>query len=240
MFSVWLLISQNALGDVAETLDVEDLIKRKCSNGDLAGVEQLAAQFGTKEVVEGHDQYGLTCLDRASVNGDHHDLILYLLQHGANSTQKSEGGWNPLIWAAIFCRLPNVKTLLDHVEYAKEDKSEALYVGCLGEDDDKQRVMARLLLQHGADPDADLPGRERTPFMNAVFDAKIEVIREMAKWTDTAQVEKENVSPYKQDRFDDILEAIKQGQNERGLSTPAPAKAKRGVLSWRWSALRQR
>jgi len=244
-----LLISQNALGDVAEvaevaevteTPDVDDLIHDRCGNGDLAGVKQLAATYGTERVVETGLQYGITCLHQASVGGDSPDLILYLLEHDADPNRQDPGGETPLGWATAFCRLSNVKTLLDHVAYVKEEITKALHQFCNGEDEDKQREMARILLQHGADPNAKHPWWDRTPFMNAVFNADIGAIREMAKWMEKeqTQVKKEDVKPYKQHLFDDIVKAISEGQNDRemlrALSTPAPAKAEsRLLLPWR-------
>jgi len=232
VFLVGLLIIQNALGDVAETLNVYDLIWRKCGKGNLEGVKRLAAEFGIKEVVETRDHDGLTCLLAASSNGDHPDLVFYLLQNGANQTVISENGVNSLTWASIFCRLPNVKILLDHGAYAKEDKAEALYeLGCW-KDNGKQREMTRLLLQHCADPDAEDPRWERTPFMNAVFEGKIGAIIEMAMWKETVNVTKEDVHPDIRKHFDIILKVIEEGQKEREMLR-GPAKADREELRQR-------
>jgi len=222
VFSVWLLIIQNALADVEEpeTLDVDELIS-KCKRGDLAGVTQLAAKFGNTKVIWARDDQCWTCLKAASSFGDFHDLVSFLLKIDANPNVKCDlvHGHLPLTLASRTRRLSNVKLLLAHGADAKAEYSQALYelsyYRLYGVENQKE--IARLLLQHCANPDADKPGRG-TPFMMAVETASIGVIREMAIWMkEVPKIEREDVAEMYRDQFNDVEQAIEEGKNFREL-----------------------
>jgi len=231
VFSVWVLIIQIALGDAAETLDVWELM-RNCETGNLEGVKQLVAKFGSKEVVEAQTQYdGHTCLFEASLL--YPDLVSFLLENDADPNHKIKDGVTPLSAATGTCALSNVKQLLAHGADAKADYSQALYkLGDCRDDDETQGEIARLLLQHCANPDDDKPGREPgTPFMEAVAKAQIGSIRVMAEWMERVQINQDDIDPYYGDEFsvdiDDVRKAIAEGQEKRKmlLVYPFPAEA---------------
>jgi len=190
VFSTWLLIIQNALGDVAEaeTLDVDGLVS-KCERGDVDGVTQLATEFGSKEVVEAQNRNGWSCIHLASYNGNP-DLVSFLLEHDADPNQKGPDGWTPLSCATENCHLSIVKLLLADGADAKADYSQALYeMDCQTETEEEQREMARVLLQHGADPDADKPGRWLgTPYDMAIFMEHDAAMQEMDEWREEHDV----------------------------------------------------
>ena len=206
-----------------------------CEDGNLLAVKLLAAEFGTKAVVEARDNRGLTCLFESiysarQTDSDNSDLVSYLLQHGADPNEKDWDGWSPLSYATATCQLSHVKTLLAYGADAKADGSHALHsLECRKhllyyEDDeyheqdaqeDEQNI-ARLLLEHCAEPDAKKPGREWTPFMKAVANVKIGMIREMAVWMESVpDVERKDIAAGYQNRYNDIMEAINEGKNER-------------------------
>jgi len=214
VFSVWLLIIQNALGDVAETLDATELTD-KCSQGDLEGVKQLAATFGNEQVVEARNGAGETCLTCAYFDSKNPDLFSFLLQIGANPNQKIYH--TPILsWAVDACHLSLVKTLLAFGADAKYNNSYLLYDSPCS-NDEEQSAIVRLLLQHCANPEAQHVGR-RTPFKDAVYHARIGVIRVMAKWMeDVETVKKEEIGVGYKNRLEDIQEAIDEGQEERKM-----------------------
>jgi len=228
VFSIWLLIIQNAWAYVEEpeTLDVFKLM-RKCADGDLEGVKQLVAKFGSKEVVETQRPYGHTCLYIASIF-HFTDLVSFLLENDADPNQKTKDGVTPLSGATQACQLSNVKQLLAHGADAKEDYSQALYAVSCWNDDETQGEIARLLLQHCANPDDDKPGREPgTPFMEAVDKAHIGSIRVMAEWMERVeQINQDDIDPWYGD-IDDVRKAIAEGQEKRKmlLVYPFPAEA---------------
>jgi len=189
VFSTWLLIIQNALGDVAEaeTLDVDGLVS-KCERGDVDGVTQLATEFGSKEVVEAQNRNGWSCLHEASTK--YPDLVSFLLEHDADPNQKNKYGWTPLSCATGNCQLSIVKLLLAHGADAKADYSQALYeLYCHLETEEEEREIARVLLQHGADPDADKPGRWLgTPYDMAIFMEHDAAMQEMDEWREEHDV----------------------------------------------------
>ena len=74
--------------------------------------------------------------------------------------------------------------------------------------------MARLLLRHGADPNAHRRGH-KSAFRMAVHLAKVNVIREMAKWLEEEpQIVRSDVfsDPRK---YPDVRRAIAEGRRER-------------------------
>jgi len=218
VISVWLLIIQNALGDVAETMDDDDVIEliRYCDFDDLEGVKELTAKFGPEQIVEAQDSKGRTCLNSAIFKSLDTDLLSYLLQNGADPNQKMDDT-TPLSAATYFCNLSKVKALLDYGADAKYDHSDALYdMDC---EIEEQREMARLLLQHCADPDADKPGRRhRTPFLYAVYRAEFGEIREMAVWMETKpNIKREDVANAYKHLYNDIVETINEAREERKM-----------------------
>ena len=82
-------------------------------------------------------------------------------------------------------------------------------------EDDRNRT--RLLLQHGADPDDRDPSwTQPTPFMKAIHYAKLEKIQEMAKWkAEVEEVKEEDIREEYRDKYDQVMEAIRRGQEER-------------------------
>jgi len=216
-FSVWLLIIQNVLADVEEPeeLDFYELIL-DCRDGNLEQVKQRAAKFGTEKILDrGLCFYAALDEDKKpELDPQRADLISYLLQIGENPNRHFTS-IIPLAYAAKRCKLSVVKALLAHGADATYNNSTALHWSSCPTDE-KQREMARLLLQHCANPNAVDPGWERTPFMDAVYWVRIGAIREMAKWMETVpEVEEKDV--WNPNLLDDIRRAIQEGQNARKM-----------------------
>ena len=113
--------------------------------------------------------------------------------------------------AASTGSLSNMEILLAYGANASFDHSYALRRAA----DDRNKT--RLLLQHGADPDDRHPWRTpHTPFMKAVDLAELKKIQEMAKWkAEVEEVKKEDIRESRRDKYDQVMEAIRRGQEER-------------------------
>jgi len=139
---------------------------------------------------------------------------------------------SPLSSAAGDCDLTKVKLLLADGADAKYDYSDALFnMEC--ETNEEQREMARLLLRHCADPDADKPGRrpKSTPFKIAVYSALIGEIREMAVWMkEVPKITIEDVSNAYKDQYNDIVRTINEAREERKILQEHPPSSSNTLL----------
>jgi len=183
-----------------------------CDAGDLARVQLFIQKFGAEAVFNTKDtrypeQF---CLHKAaySTNPSATEVIWLLLKEGANPDQFDFDEWTPLEIAAEYGSLSTMEILLAYGADASHDHSHSLRWA----KDDRNR--ARLLLQHGADPDDR--NHERSSFMDAVHAADLNKIQEIAKWkVEVEPVTKEDIYHGYRDSYDQVMEAIQRGREER-------------------------
>ena len=105
--------------------------------------------------------------------------------------------------------LRSMEILLAYGADASADNSFALKDAA----DDKNKT--RLLLQHGANPD-DHDRHGWPPFKRAVNWARLENIREMAKWKEEVEdIKEKDIAEDRRDKYNLIIEAIRQGRQDR-------------------------
>ena len=191
---------------------------RGSSKIDVAAVQRLINKWGKDAVFNAKtDKYDKTCLFYAAGNSDGY-LTWFLLKAGADPDYPNYAGEEPPVTeAAENGKLHNVEILLAFNTDVSLGKSMALWDAADGEDSPTQAKIAYLLMQNGADPN-DINGRRLgpTPFMFAVYYARIRVIREMAKWMGTVpNITKADVSSSKRSSYYNVTLAIREGQEER-------------------------
>jgi len=201
---------------IAETLDVDELT-RKCEEGDVDSIKDFIRRFGNETVLNAitHKEVwfarGFTCIHEAadSQNPSAPNLVWFLLKQGDNPNKLGIVNLKPLEMAAWPGRsLRSMEILLAYGADASWRNSEALRMA------ENDRNKARLLLQHGANPDDYF--YRRTIFKQAVYDAKLENIRELAKWKEEVEdIKKEDVDRRHREKYDLVLEAIRQGRQDR-------------------------
>jgi len=197
---------------IAETLDVDELT-RKCEEGDVDSIKDFIRRFGKETVLNAKthtDGWDESCIHEAaaSQNASAPNLVWFLLKHGDDPNKGVYPGMKPLEVAACCGSLRSMEILLAYSANASAANSSALEFL----DDDKKKT--RLLLQHGANPDDTFFGRTR--FKWAVNAAELEKIQEMAKWKEEVEdVKEEDVHSRYRKKYDLVVEAIEQGQQDR-------------------------
>ena len=80
-----------------EQKNIVKLILNAAENGDFIMLKELLSV--NKGLINSTDNDGYTALHRASYSG-HENIVLYLLEHGANISARTDDGWQPLHCAA--------------------------------------------------------------------------------------------------------------------------------------------
>ena len=198
----------------------EKLVEDLCYFGNVVEVKKEMETNGVEAVLQASFN-NVTCLQQASRYNSDPSLVWYLLQRGANpnGNGKEDGPWKtPLVAASQAGMLPIMELLLAYGADADLYHSHALREVFAGTYH-SQRNIARMLLQHGADPNAadsyaDNEGLRQTPFLRAVKFARFGLVREMAKWMNTTpNIREEDVSERKY--FKHIKAEIENGKQER-------------------------
>ena len=156
-------------------------------------MKEFIAEFGAKAVLDVKDHDRLTCLKRSIDKKNNASLTWLLLQNGADPNDALSSAVN---WGSF----AHLEILLAYGAKADNDYSQALFRAAdrqpFGEE---ERKMMRLLLQNGADPTAEKPGRfpRKSPFMWAVFISNYGAIQELAKWMkDVPQVQESDLTSW--------------------------------------------
>ena len=197
---------------------MEDL----CYFGNVEEVKKEMEINGVDAVL--HASFNnVTCLQQASHYNSDPSLVWYLLQKGANpnGNREGDGPWKtPLVAASQAGLLPTMELLLAYGADATLFHSHALREVFHGSYY-TQRNIAKILLQHKADPyaansNADDINLRQTPFSRAVQFARFGLVGEMVKWMNqTPNIQAEDVSERKY--FKQIKAEIENGRRERDV-----------------------
>ncbi|KAI1199162.1 hypothetical protein F5X97DRAFT_297633 [Nemania serpens] len=101
-----------------------------------------------------------------------------LLQHGADLEVRDQIGRTPLLWAATNCNIGLAKFLLGNkadVSAANNRGRTALHLSVESNDEEHRDEMVRLLLNHGANPEATSDGAW-TPLHNAAQSGHLSIV----------------------------------------------------------------
>ena len=178
---------------------------------------QRRLSYNRDELLYGISQNRDKCIHFASFNTDP-SLLWFILKNDVNPDVEDTAGETPLMYASKYGILRNVQILLAYGADVTIKFSNSLRILCETKcNSANHKAMARLLLQHGADPLAT-DGVSRTPFMEACFFARIDAIEEMAKWLDQVEsIDKTDIQEELQDRYNDVLHAVVKGQVARKI-----------------------
>ena len=213
-----------------QVLNEMELVQDICYDGDAQALREKVGAYGVDAV---HNAFynGLSCLYQASQFNADPSLVWYLLVNGADPNAVGHGRWGTaLVGASHHGMLPIMDILMAYGANASIFHSNALRESFSGAYD-FQRKVAKKLLENGADPnaadpDSDDESMRRSPFMNAVFWARLGLVREMAKWMDNVpNIEVDDVSDAilrrrtSRRKFLELInEEIELGRRERQVS----------------------
>jgi ankyrin repeat protein len=170
---VELLLARGAQVDAKSSLGRTPLLIAAAFPGNVKTVKLLLARGASVNV---QDQSGETCLTSASKRGDA-EMVQALLAAGANvAAGASWPGQAPLIWAAEDGDPQTLTSLLQHGAGKVQPHldialSSAAMRGSL--------AAVRLLIEHGANPNAPSPIGGYTPLMCAAYceDGHVELVK---------------------------------------------------------------
>ena len=129
-----------------------DAIRQAIAYGPVEEAQRLVLSAGV-DVLDGESRTPLM----HAVHGQHHALIVWLLQQGANPNHQDRSGSTALCRAAYAADVKGVECLLRHgADPNLPDKhgNGPLWEALCGTATDNQLRVLELLLQSGAQPDA--------------------------------------------------------------------------------------
>ncbi len=154
------------------TADDYDRLAEKVVSKDLADLEELLA--GGVDVNARSEVYGGTVLLLACSFEDYEDVVSLLLANGADVQVRGSDGRTPLIWAASRSRRC-VEMLLEHdadINATGNDGMTALIHATFGIFSESVTLdMPELLVDRGADVNAQLTGEDATGWTALMFAA---------------------------------------------------------------------
>jgi ankyrin repeat protein len=164
-----LLLARGAKVDAKSNLGRTPLLIAAAFPGNVKTVRLLLSR-GAK--ANDQDQFGDTCLTSASKRGDA-EMVKALIEAGAEvGAGASWFGRPPLVWAAEEGNMETVACLLEHgaskvQQHLDMALSSAAWRGPV--------AAVRLLIEHGANPNAPSPIAGYTPLMWAAYSENVDV-----------------------------------------------------------------
>lgn len=96
-------------------------------------------------------------LSLSTVKGDHHPVVKYALEHGADVNAKDDNGFTALINSSFRQKMESVRILVEHgadVNIKGRNEMTALNTACIG----GWVPVVKYLLEHGANPNVTMEG----------------------------------------------------------------------------------